>query len=87
MDDQTRCVFVADGEMKAQQIRAFLKASGITSALRGESLRKTHGLTLDGLGAVAIFVPAADEERARTLLASAEAGEFRLDEDAANQSE
>jgi hypothetical protein len=62
MDDQSRCVFIADGEIQAQQVSAFLKASGISSALRGESLRKTHGFTIDGLGAVAIFVPVNDEE-------------------------
>ena len=85
MNEQLRCVFVANGEIKAQQVSAFLKASGIHCALRGESLRKTHGLTVDGLGAVAIFVPATDEEQARSLLASAEAGELRLDDDPENR--
>jgi hypothetical protein len=86
MDDQPRCVFIADGEIQAQQISAFLKASGISSVLRGESLRKTHGFTIDGLGAVAIFVPVDDEERARTLLASAEAGELRIEDEGENPS-
>jgi hypothetical protein len=76
-----RCVFVANGEPQAEQVRAFLEAAGIASISRGESLRKTHGLTLDGLGRVEILVAEADEERARTLLASADAGEFRLDDD------
>lgn len=75
-------MFVANGQMQAHQVRAFLEASGVTSVLRGESLSKTHGLTLDGLGKVEILVAEADEARARALLASAEAGEFRLDEDA-----
>ena len=78
MDDQTRCVFIADGEIEAQQVCAFLRAWGISSTVRGETLRKTHGLTLDGLGAAEIFVPAAEEDRAKKLLTSAEAGEFRL---------
>jgi Putative prokaryotic signal transducing protein len=78
MDDQTRAVFVADGEIQAQQVRAFLKAWGISSSMRGETLGKIYGLTLDGLGAAEIFVSATDEDRAKTLLASAEAGEFRL---------
>lgn len=86
MDDQPRCVFIADGEIQAQQISAFLKASGISSVLRGESLRKTHGFTIDGLGAVAIFVPKNDEERARILLASAEAGELRIEDEGENPS-
>lgn len=81
MSEHTR-VFVASGEMQAQQVRAFLEAAGIPSLVRGEALRKTHGLTIDGLGAVEIFVNEADAERARSLLESAEAGEFRLPDDA-----
>jgi hypothetical protein len=59
-----------------------LEAAGISGELRGESLRKTHGLTLDGLGMVEVLVAEVDEDRARALLASAEGGEFRLDDDA-----
>ncbi len=80
--DHWRSVFAANGEIQAQQVMAFLEAAGISSELRGESLRKTHGLTLDGLGMVEVLVPAVDEERARALLASADGGEFRLDDDA-----
>ncbi len=74
-------VFTASGEMQAQQIQGFLAGSGIPSELRGESLRKTHGLTIDGLGRVEVVVSKEDEEQARALLASAEQGAFRLDED------
>jgi hypothetical protein len=81
MTQHGRCVFVANGQMQAHQVRDFLEASGVTSVLRGESLTKTHGLTLNGLGRVEVLVTEADEEPARALLASAEAGEFRLDED------
>jgi hypothetical protein len=77
-----RSVFAANGEIQAQQVLAFLEAAGISGELRGESLRKTHGLTLDGLGMVEVLVAAVDEDRARALLASAEGGEFRLDDDA-----
>jgi putative signal transducing protein len=83
MNESRRCVFVANGQVHAQQVRSFLEAEGVETVLRGESLSKTHGLTLDGLGRVEILVEQADEDRARTLLASAEAGELRLsDEDA-----
>ena len=60
------------------------KASWKPPALKAscEALRKTHGLTIDGLGRVEILVSSADEERARELLASAERGAFRLDDDA-----
>ena len=77
-----RCVFTASGEIQAQQVRAFLEAAGIASQFRGESLRNTHGLTLDGLGMVEILVSDEDEAGALALLASAEANEFRLDDDA-----
>lgn len=76
--ERDRCVFTASGEIQAQQIRAFLEGAGIASGLRGESLRHTHGLTVDGLGQVEILVSEADEDRARELLASADRGEFRL---------
>jgi hypothetical protein len=82
--DHGRCVFTANGEIQAQQIRAFLDAAGIPSQSRGESLRNTHGLTLDGLGRVEIIVADLDEVRARALLAAAEAGDFRLDDDASS---
>lgn len=82
MNEPGRCVFVANGQMQAHQVRAFLEASGVASMLRAETLTKTHGLTLDGLGRVDVLVAEADEERARALLASAETGEFQLDEDA-----
>jgi hypothetical protein len=81
MDPNLRCVFVANGEIHAQQIRAFLEAEGISAIERGESLRNTHGLTLDGLGAVEILVAEGDAGRARSLLEAAEAGTLRLDDD------
>lgn len=81
MNDETS-VFTASGELEAQQIQSFLEAEGISSELRGESLRKTHGLTIDGLGRVEVVVSRDDEQRARELLASAERGLLRLDEDA-----
>jgi hypothetical protein len=82
MNQHVHCVFVANGEIHAQQVRAFLESAGIPTSVRGEALRNTHGLTLDGLGAVEISVPEADVSRARELLESAEAGRFRLPDDA-----
>jgi len=74
-------VFTADGELHAQQIRAFLEAHDITCVFRGEALRKTHGLTLDGLGMVEILVPDEHADEARALLAAADAGRLRLSDD------
>ena len=80
MDVNTVCVFVASGETHCQQVRAFLEAAGIPTAVRGEALRLTHGLTLNGLGSVEILVAQNDAETARSLLRSAEAGKFRLED-------
>jgi predicted nucleotidyltransferase len=76
------CVFTANGETQAQQVRAFLESAGIPSEVLGESLRMTHGLTQDRLGAVDIIVSGGDVDRARALLADAESGLLRLDDDA-----
>lgn len=81
MDRPGVSVFVANGELHAQQVRAFLEAAGIETTVWGEALRHTHGLTLNGLGAVEIRVSADDAEHARALLRSAEAGQFRLADD------
>jgi hypothetical protein len=79
MPEKETCVYTAEGEVEAQQIRAFLEANDIPCVFHGEALRKTHGLTLDGLGAVEIHVPRGYVEQAKELLAKADAGELRLE--------
>ena len=78
MEQQLRCVYVANGETDAQQVRAFLEADGIETIERGESLRTTHGLTLDGLGRVEIYVLEDHAARARELLRAADEGTLRI---------
>ena len=80
MKKKPTCVYTASGEVDAQQVRAFLEANDIPCSFHGESLRKTHGFTVDGLGQVEIHVPEAYVERARELLAAADEGDFTLDE-------
>jgi hypothetical protein len=87
MDPQMQRVFVASGELQAQQVRGFLEAAGIQTFERGEALRKTHGLSVDGLGAVEILVEAIDADQARALLNSADAGEFRIGDEADTSSD
>jgi hypothetical protein len=78
-----QAVFSATTVGEAEQVRAFLDAAGIPSMVRAESIVKTQGLPLHGRsGKVEVVVGEEDEERARALLAAAESGEFRLDEDA-----
>jgi hypothetical protein len=62
-------VFKAQGEMEAQMIRSVLEGDGIESMLSGESVRLTHGITVDGLAEVKILVRKADEVRAREVIA------------------
>ena len=61
-------VFKAQGEMEAQVIRSVLESDGIESMLSGESVRLTHGLTVDGLAEVRILVRDDDETRAREVI-------------------
>ena len=54
--------------------------------VRGETLRTTHAIAIDGLGSVQILVPQRMEDSARELLAKAERGEFRIDDDPIEES-
>jgi len=76
------CVKVVSGEFEAQQVKAFLEANGVECEFRGEALRNTHGLTLDGLGEVRVLVAREDEERALDLLAQVASGALTLPESA-----
>jgi hypothetical protein len=69
------------GETEAQLIRSFLEGHGMSVRLEGESVRLTHGLTMDGLGEVRVYVPSEQVAQVRELLARVEAGELELSED------
>jgi hypothetical protein len=71
-------VSTVQGQFAEQQVRAFLEAHGIESRVRGETLRTTYGISIDGLGAVDILVAADVADLARELLARAERGELAL---------
>lgn len=60
------------GEMDAQMIRAMLESNGIEAVLSGESIRLTHGFTIDGLAEVRILVRNDDAKRARDIISSLE---------------
>ena len=63
-------VFTAYGETNAQVIRSMLESDGIESILRGEAVRLTHGITVDGLAEVKIVVRKEDEARAKEVIAA-----------------
>jgi hypothetical protein len=80
MNEELVVVFTAQGEPEETQVRSFLAAHGIPTSTRGEALRKTHGLTLDGLGQVDVLVAREDADAALKLLADAERGDLALDD-------
>ena len=80
MNEDLVVVYTAQGEFDETQVRSFLGAHDIPTSTHGEALRHTHGLTLDGLGAVEIMVAAEHEATARRLLDQAERGELTLDD-------
>lgn len=71
-------ISTVQGQFAEEQLRAFLEAHGIPTEVRGETLRTTHGISIDGLGSVEILVPRDRIDDARELLAQAERGEFRI---------
>ena len=80
MDTDYVVVSTVQGQFAEQQVRAFLEAHGIETHVRGETLRTTHGIFIDGLGAVDILVAVDQVDVARELLTRADRGEFAIDE-------
>jgi hypothetical protein len=78
MENEWIVVTTVQGEFEEVQVRSFLDAHEIPTSTRGEALRKTHGLTLDGLGLVEILVAPEHADEARRLLDGVERGEFTL---------
>lgn len=68
------------GPFQEGNVRAFLAAHGIPSGTRSHAAR-VHGITIDGMGAVSILVPADRADEARELLAQVERGELELPAD------
>jgi hypothetical protein len=71
-------VSTVQGQFAEEQLRAFLEANGIPTQVRGETLRTTHGFSIDGLGRVEILVPSDKADEARDLINHAEAGALSL---------
>ena len=81
MTEEYVVVSTVQGQFAEAQVRGFLEAHGIPTEVRGETLRRTHAIFIDGIGAVEILVPRDWADSARTLLARAEHGDFKLAED------
>ncbi len=61
-------VYVAQGHLVAEVIKAKLESAGIPVLLDYESIGRIYGITVDGLGEVRVKVPAAFVEEALDLL-------------------
>jgi hypothetical protein len=61
-------VYVAQGLLRAQVIKAKLEDAGIPVLLEYESIGPVIGITVDGLGEVRIRAPTAYAEMARALI-------------------
>ena len=73
-------ISIVQGQFVEAQIKAFLEAHDIPCELRGEALRVTHAISVDGIGAAEVLVPADRADEARDLLARAERGELAIDD-------
>jgi hypothetical protein len=61
-------VFTANGEIEAQTIKSALIAAGIPAELKMEAAQQLFAVTVNGLGAVKVMVPADRLEEARTIV-------------------
>ncbi|MBM41830.1 MAG: hypothetical protein CL483_07905 [Acidobacteria bacterium] len=75
-------ISTVQGPYVEAQLKSFLEAYDIPCQLRGESLRVTHAISIDGIGAAEVLVPVDKAERARDLLARVERGELAIKDDA-----
>jgi hypothetical protein len=67
-------VYISQGPLSAEVVRAKLESAGIPVLLRYEAIGRVLGLTVDGLGRVEVTVPLEREEEARDLLSEIEEG-------------
>ncbi|KPJ48831.1 hypothetical protein AMJ40_06795 [candidate division TA06 bacterium DG_26] len=65
-------IWQASNEIEAQLIRGLLESNGIDCTLKGEALRLTHSITVNGLALVAVLVRPEDAERAKQLISSSQ---------------
>ena len=69
------------GSVEEDLLCQFLRAHGIEVSARGEALRHTHALIMDGLGKVKIFVAPEQLEKAEDLIEKVGSGALRLKEE------
>ena len=68
-NDALVSVYTSNGPLAAEVVKGRLESAGIPAMLKYESVGRTMGLIVDGLGEVQVMVPADREKDARELLA------------------
>ncbi len=76
-------IYRAQGMLEAEAVKGRLETSGIPAAFDYESIGRTFGLTIDGLGEVRILVPTDRAAEARELLRSSD-DDQAVDADSSN---
>ncbi len=61
-------VYTASGEMEAHAVRSALEAAGIPAEIKMEAVQQLFAVTVDGLGAVKVMVPADRLEEALSIV-------------------
>ena len=77
-------IYQAQGMLEAEAVKGRLETSGIPAAFDYESIGRTFGLTIDGLGEVRILVPIDRADEARELL-SLSAADQSVEDDSSNE--
>ncbi len=79
MDELTWALLLeTNGRLQADLLKSYLEAEGVEVELFQEAVgHHIYPVTIDGLGRVQLFVPKAELEQARVLLAAYEAGDSR----------
>ncbi len=79
MDELTWALLIeTNGRLQADLLKSYLEAEGIEVELFQEAVgHHIYPVTIDGLGRVQLFVPKAELEQARVLLAAYETGDSR----------
>ena len=68
-NDALVSVYTSTGPLAAEVVKGRLESAGIPAMLKYESVGRTMGLIIDGLGEVQVMVPKEREREARELLA------------------
>ncbi len=69
LGDALVSVYTSNGPLAAEVVKGRLESAGIPAMLKYESVGRTMGFIIDGLGEVQVMVPADREQEARKLLA------------------